>query len=214
MMRVKSQGPYAASLMLVLGVAMLGMPAAMVIAFSSDGPVPAGVWALAVMFGPIGLLIVYFSAKALLRRIRYGAWELECPDPGVPLGQTSVVTVIPRQAVIPIGEIACALVCFRSTGARREHGRTTSQTSKMHDHAWSFQGAAFHPRAGLPITLSLPGDGLPSSSERKNHVQWKLSVKVPAEGAIHDMEFEIPVVPARLDTRRSRMGDSRPGSHD
>lgn len=86
---------------------------------------PAGVWALAVMSGPIGLLVVlfYFSAKALLRQIRYGAWELECPDPGVPLGQTSVVTVIPRQAVTPSGEIECALlqVHRRSQRTRSHH---------------------------------------------------------------------------------------------
>src|SRR5688572_31161210 len=102
-------------MMLLLGALMVAMPAGMMRAFASDGPVPAGVWALAVLFGAPGLLCVFLSAKALVARVRTGPWELECPEGGIELGGPRLVRLMPPRGVTATADVGCTLTCIRST---------------------------------------------------------------------------------------------------
>jgi hypothetical protein len=194
-MRIKSQTTFVAGMLLFLGVVMLAMPVGMIYGTSNDGPVPAGVWIVAALFAPMGMLIAYLSGKQLVQRMRFGRWEVECPDGGGRLGQPLEVKLVPPQVVNPTGEVACNLVCFRSTGVRSSSQRagSTRGSAKLFDTSWTLRAATFHPQVGLPITLPLPEFGLESTRGRKATVEWKLSVRIPADGTTHEMEFEIPI---------------------
>ena len=194
-MRIKSQTTFVAAMLLFLGVVMIAMPAGMFYGFSKDGPVPGGVWFIAALFGSLGLLFAYLSAKQLVRRFRFGGWEVECPDGGGHLGQPLEVKLVPPQVVTPTGEVEVNLTCIQSTGSRSSSQRSgaTRGTATLFDTKWSLRPGTLHPQMGLPLTLPLPEFGLGSTRSRGTNVEWKLSVKVPADGATHDMEFEIPI---------------------
>jgi hypothetical protein len=198
-MRIASQTTLTSGLMLLLGILMLVMPAGMINAFSADGPVPAGVWAIAAIFGPLGLLIAWLSAKRLVTRVRFGRWELECPDGGGTLGVPLEITLLPPQTVTASADVECTLTCFasRPAGARStsggHHRPTGSSSQTLFDTSWTLRPASVHPRTGVPIVLPLPDYGLLSQRSRARTVEWKFSVRFPAGRTTHEMEFEIPV---------------------
>jgi hypothetical protein len=198
-MRIRSQTSFVAGMMLLLGFVMLAIPAGMIRAFAADGPVPAGVWALAVLFGGPGLLFAGLSVRALVRRGRLGPWELECPDGGIELGEPRLVQLMPPRVVAATGDVECTLTCIRSTprgGARSTggvHEPAGAGSQRLFDTSWSVPASTSDPKTGLPITLPMPQSGLASRRGREGNVEWKLSVRLAVDGSTHEMEFEIPV---------------------
>jgi hypothetical protein len=199
MMRIRSQTPFVAGMMLLLGILMCAMPLGMMRAFAADGPVPAGVWALAALFGVPGALCVFLSAKALVARVRTGPWELECPAGGIELGAPRLVQLMPPTVVVPKGEVECTLTCIRSTPRRHAastgglHESSGAGSRRLFDTSWSVPWSRLDPGTGLPITLPMPQSGMPSRRGRDGNVEWKLSVTVAVDGTAHALEFEIPV---------------------
>jgi hypothetical protein len=194
-MRITSQSTAVAGMLLALGLLMVGLPAGLIAAFSADGPVPPGVWALAALVGLPGALIVWFSGRRLVQRVRFGAWSLECPDEGGRLGQPLEATLLPPRVVHPSGEVQCRLVCLHTTGVRSSSPAAGSAraSARLVDVPWSLPPVSLDPHSGLRLSLPLPASGLASSRSRTASVEWKLSVTVPVDGATHELEFEIPV---------------------
>jgi hypothetical protein len=192
--RIESQTSRVAALLLLAGVVMLAMASGLIYGFRRDGPVPAGVWIVAALLAPLGLLFAVSSVRQLLQRARFGAWTLECPEGGGRLGLPLVVTLMPPRVVAPSTGVECSLVCFHSSGVSRStHSGTGRATGKMFDHAWTVDAGTMHPDVGLPITVDLPAFGFPSTRGRQGTVEWKLSVTASAEGRTHRMAFELPV---------------------
>jgi len=199
-MRIRSQTSFVAAMMLLLGIVMIAIPAGLLRAFAADGAVPTGVWVLTVPFGGLGLLLAWLSTKRLITRWRVGPWELECPDGGVAFGQPQAVQLIPPRIMTPTGDIDCQLTCLRSrprTGAMCTsggvHQPSTATSQRLFDTSWSFPASMLHPRSGVSLTLPMPPFGLASRRGREGAIEWKLSLTVAADGAAHEMEFEIPV---------------------
>ena len=199
MVRIRSQTSFVAGMMLLLGILMCAMPLGMMRAFAADGPVPAGVWALAVLFGAPGALCVFLSAKALVARARTGPWELECPAGGIELGAPRLVQLMPPRVVAPKGDVECTLTCIRSTPRQGPastggvHDPSGAGSRRLFDTSWSVPASTLDPRSGLPISLPMPQSGMPSRRGRDGNVEWKLSVTIAVDGTEHALEFEIPV---------------------
>jgi hypothetical protein len=192
--RIKSQTSLVAGLLLLAGVVMIAMAFGLIYGFGKDGPVPPGVWMVAALLTPLGLLLAISSARQLLLRARFGGWTLECPDGGGRIGQPLVVTLMPPRVVTPSADLACTLVCFHSSGVSSSTRSGAGRASgKMFDHTWAVRAGTVHPETGLPITLDLPAVGFPSTRGRQGTVEWKLSVTTTADGRTHRMEFELPV---------------------
>ena len=205
-MRIRSQTSFVAAMMLLLGIVMIGIPAGLLHAFAADGPVPTGVWVLAVPFGGLGLLFAWLSTKRLVSRWRVGPWELECPDSGVAFGQPHSVQLMPPRVMTPTVPLECRLTCLGSrprTGARSTsggvHQSSQSNTRTLFDTSWTFPASTLHPQSGVSMPVPLPPFGLGSRRGRAGAIEWKLSVIVTADGSAHEMEFEIPVAADRLE---------------
>jgi hypothetical protein len=192
--RIKSQTSLVAALLLFAGMVMMAMASGPIYGFGKDGPVPSGVWIVAALFAPLGLLLAFFGARQLLQRARFGGWTLECPEGGGQLGQPLVVTLMPPRVVTPTTDVECSMVCFHSSSVRSSTQPGAGRASgKMFDHTWLLDAGTIHPDVGLPITLDLPAFGFPSTRGRQATVEWKLSVTTSADGRTHRMEFELPV---------------------
>ncbi|MET0554676.1 MAG: hypothetical protein ABW221_16670 [Vicinamibacteria bacterium] len=199
-MRIRSQTSFVAGMMLLLGVLMCAMPLGMMRAFAADGPVPAGVFVLAALFGVPGVLCVFLSAKALVTRARLGSWELECPAGGIALGGPGLVQLMPPRVVTLTGDVECTLTCIRSMPRRNVrstgggvHESSGAASGRLFDTSWTVPASRIDPGTGLPITLPMPQSGLASRRGRDGNVEWKLSVTVRVDGTEHALEFEIPV---------------------
>jgi hypothetical protein len=197
-MRIKAPGPSSSLAFLVIAVITAGLPGLLIWSKSAEGPVPFGIYAIATPFFLIALLLAIWGLRDLVRLLRYGRWQIECPDGGGAFGQPMPVTLLPARTFAPTGELTCRLRCARSYHIRRV-GTTGNNLNTVTEWetTWSVRASTIHPRIGLTLTLPVPDQGLGSQRDPTTGagVAWQLFVHIPAERLSEDVMFEIPIAP-------------------
>jgi hypothetical protein len=79
------------------------------------------------------------------------------------------------------------------------HQATQTRSQRLFDTSWTLSASTLHPQSGVSMPLPMPPFGQASRRGPAGTIEWKLSVIVTADGAAHEMEFEIPVAADRLE---------------
>jgi hypothetical protein len=197
-MRIKAEGPASSLAFIAMAIITGGLPGLLIWFKSAEGPVPFGIYVIAVPFFLIALVLSFLGVRDLVRLARFGRWHLECPDRGGIFGQPLLVTLLPSRTIVPTGELACRLRCVRSIAAgtpgRRSHRVSTATEWET---TWSMRAATIHPRIGLAVTVPVPDFGLGTrrDTQTASEVKWQLHVHLPAERVSEDVTFDIPIAP-------------------
>lgn len=200
-MRIKSDSAISPVMMIVLSMVTFGVPALLLYLASQRGPVPALLYLFATLFFGVALLLLFVGTRQLIRSVRFGSWELECPDTGCVLGQSLHVRLFPGRMVMPEGDVQCHLervhsVMTRATTSRRGGSRDV-ETTTLWETKWSVPPATIDPRIGLDISLPLPDKGQETSDTppdgSRGSISWHLTLLITANGIAHEPSFQIPV---------------------
>jgi hypothetical protein len=149
------------------------------------------------MFVLAGIGLALLAMRELLAVVRYGVWELECPDAGGAVGRPLAVRVHPARRFTPAGEVKLTLRCVASTTHRARGSGGTRTESQVLGSVESkvAPGGALDPLVGLPVTLEVP-DLLPATTPSDgggSAIVWQLVVEAPARrGGVHAV-FELPI---------------------
>ena len=198
-MRIKAEGPASSIAFIVIAAITAGLPGLLIWFKAAEGPVPFGIYAIAVPFFLIALLLAFLGIRDLMRLVRFGRWQIDCPDGGGGFGQPLVVTLLPSRTFVPTGELECRLRCVRSiaTGTPGKRSHRVNTVTEW-ETTWSMRASPIHPRIGLALTVPVPDVGL--RTQRDTHtaseVKWQLHVQLPAERLSQDVTFEIPIAAA------------------
>jgi hypothetical protein len=191
-MRIKSHAPSMFAGMAAAGVIALGFIGTYIYLMRQAG---RDVWYLYVLMAPfllVGGLLAFFGVRAVLRLALVGGWQLDLPGEGGVLGRPLEVTLFPRRARVPTGDLTCHVRCIRivrgSAGGR-------SGVTTLCETTWTTRAGPIHPAIGLPLSLPLPASGQPSQMDRRtgSGIQWQLNVVMPWQGRSEEPVFDLPV---------------------
>ncbi|MCP3978227.1 MAG: DUF3592 domain-containing protein [bacterium] len=152
--------------------------------------------ALGFIFPVIGMLLLYWGLRAVLRHRRFGGAVFEMDAvPGVIGGRLSGRIAVPAYVESERG-INLTLSCMRREVTGSGKNRRTSERVLWQDaRTVPREAIASGPmRTSLPVTFDIPY-GLQSSTDptENERTLWKLTAQAKIRGADLDTSFEIPV---------------------
>jgi hypothetical protein len=148
----------------------------------------------------VGVGLALLALRELVGMMRYGTWELECPDGGGVAGEPLAVTIRPGRQIQPTGPVKLTVRCVEVISHPAPQGsRSGSQTQSTvvaRVESQVVTGQLVDPRSGFAATLQPPVHPAPAvaamfGGERVLH--WQLVVEVPARDGDAHLTFELPI---------------------
>jgi hypothetical protein len=126
-MRIRAKTGRLASALLAASIVALLLPGALLYLKHRDGELGGCLIAFAVPFLLAGVGLALFALREIVGLVRYGTWELECPDGGGTAGEPLPVTIRPGRQIEPNGPVKLILRCVE-TATRHYRGSTGNET--------------------------------------------------------------------------------------
>ncbi len=187
-------------MMLVLGIAMLGIGAVIGALMWTDGELAS--LGLAAFWGVAGIGALALGGYRVARQYKYGETVFDMnPVPGQLGGTVQGVlhTGVPPDAE-PEGGFTVTLSCLQRRVRVRRSREGTPSTSVRRTLQWRdekvFRGRPSRNQTGIdiPIQFDVPADLPPATPEKKpNRYQWVVTVSANVPGVDYNAVMEIPV---------------------
>ncbi len=166
---------------------------------------------IALLFPLIGMALLIWAGKNVLRWIKYGQSRFKMSAPTGVIGGMIGGAVMTRKNLIPESGFHLTLKCVR-----RVRRRSGSKTSVSESTVWKDERVMGRElleedrtRSAIPVLFAIPHDSLQTDdSDSINQIVWRLEVTAEVPGVDYHSQFEVPVYRTAESSRDFKLDES------